>query len=344
MSGKSGGQQESGFLIEVDAEQVQTLASHLKKFKLRANVQIRVVEESEWGVWSAWGQDEGTTTTHSIHSSPPPLDPDAEAQIGCEDLRAPGMGRRIVLPGGTSEEKDKAKSRLHVAGMEVPVGCYTVRRILHGVAEGQAEIVREKALPLESNLDYMGGIDFRKGCYVGQELTIRTRHTGVVRKRILPVLLNTIPGRLHGTTLVGPPMTTLEYVPEGQVWGAWPFPAQHTPLPPRGAAITKTDGKKGNVGKWLGGVGNVGLALCKLQDMTGRHTPHSVDLRITWESGTGAGAGAGVGASKGKAKPEEKLEENNPTQEATVQDVKVEEVSVMAFVPSWHPSSTSEEE
>ena len=48
--------------------------------------------------------------------------------------------------------------------------------------EGQIEIPKETALPLESNIDIMGGIDFRKGCYVGQELTIRTHHTGVVRE------------------------------------------------------------------------------------------------------------------------------------------------------------------
>jgi len=43
---------------------------------------------------------------------------------------------------------------------------------------------------MDSNLDVMGGLDFRKGCYVGQELTVRTYHTGVVRKRILPVLIH----------------------------------------------------------------------------------------------------------------------------------------------------------
>ena len=106
---------------------------------------------------------------------------------------------------------------------------YTIRRILNGIPEGIEDMWPEQSLPLESNFDYMNGgkakipgeifclrnikknvyirfyinalnsnllfffltkiVDFRKGCYVGQELTIRTYHTGVVRKRILPVQL-----------------------------------------------------------------------------------------------------------------------------------------------------------
>lgn len=78
---------------------------------------------------------------------------------------------------------------------------------MHGVPEGIDDIVPGSAFPMESNLDVMGGrkllqtfgviiyslvfplVDFRKGCYVGQELTVRTYHTGAVRKRILPVQL-----------------------------------------------------------------------------------------------------------------------------------------------------------
>lgn len=86
---------------------------------------------------------------------------------------------------------------------------YTIHRFLHGVPEGSVELQPLNALPLNSNMDLMGGsenttliifpsiprltflfpVDFRKGCYVGQELTVRTYHTGVIRKRIYPVQL-----------------------------------------------------------------------------------------------------------------------------------------------------------
>ena len=71
---------------------------------------------------------------------------------------------------------------------------YTLRRSLLGVAETPEELVPGQALPLEASLELQYGVDFRKGCYVGQELTARTHHTGVVRKRVVPVLLYELDG------------------------------------------------------------------------------------------------------------------------------------------------------
>lgn len=290
---------EPRFLIEVDAREVERLAAHLRRFKLRAKVTVRVLEEGEYGVWGLWGHE-------------PLAKAWLRTEIGCEDTRAPGMGRRLILPGGIKPEREDGKDSAGW-GREASVGSYEVRRILSGVAEGQGEILREAALPLESNMDYMGGIDFRKGCYVGQELTIRTRHTGVVRKRILPV-------QLYSADSDQPPPETLKYTRAGssssEIAGssssASPFPL---PLPPPSTNIWRVDPKGRSAGKWLGGVGNIGLALCRLETMT--------DTVLT------DGGNTWLPQHEFKASWEEE-------EEGREDGVKAREVKVKAFVPTWH--------
>merc|ERR1719266_1315628 len=67
---------------------------------------------------------------------------------------------------------------------------YQVLRYRQGIPEGSLEIPPGKCTPLEYNIEYMHGVSFHKGCYIGQELTARTHHTGVIRKRILPLTLS----------------------------------------------------------------------------------------------------------------------------------------------------------
>lgn len=104
---------------------------------------------------------------------------------------------------------------------------------------------------MEYNIDLAGGIDFKKGCYVGQELTIRTKHTGVVRKRLLPIRM---------ARPIGP-----DYQPEnGRIIKA-----------------LDVDGsfKKGRAaGKFVAGVGDTAIALCRVEHMT--------SMRVSAEGGT----------------------------------------------------------
>ena len=258
-------EKDGGFLIEVDADEVDSLYRQLKRYKLRAKVGLRVVDQGEWMAWSAWGDaQQGKAMSYT-------------------DSRLPDgiMGSRVLMSGDAKPPLD-----LEEASSEA----YDLRRILLGVPEGQKEIIKESALPQESNIDYMGGVDFRKGCYVGQELTIRTHHTGVVRKRILQV-------QLFGMQEQQPEI--LKYDENSSLM-----------IPPPGANISRV-GKKGrSAGKWLGGVGNVGLALCRLEVMTdtvltdagGQWSPDH-EFKVVWQDEAGG---------------------------------EQREVKVKAFVPEWH--------
>ncbi|PYI09002.1 hypothetical protein BO78DRAFT_309562 [Aspergillus sclerotiicarbonarius CBS 121057] len=272
---------ELAWLVEVDKNEVTSLMKHLKKHKLRAKLKLRAIDDGERTVWASWQDhsEPGWATYNLDSQSLSPFSSPSATVTGCVDTRAPGFGSRLVTPGAEDLRTHLAEEG-EVSGSEVELGTYTVRRMLHGVAEGQSEIIRESSLPLECNMDMNRGIDFRKGCYVGQELTIRTHHTGVVRKRILPVQL--YEGSQEGLESADTPV----YDPSVEVG-----------LPPSGSNISKVSARKGrSAGKFLGGVGNIGLALCRLEMMTdvaltGEGTQYSPDqeFKVSW---TGAEDGS----------------------------------------------------
>lgn len=231
--------EEPGFLVEFDGGDVEMFMRHVKRHKLRAKLGMRLLEEGEMEVWSAWREDERWTAHTSSAGT---------GNIGLTDCRAPGMGQRLLLPPSSSGS-GLVGNVAELEGMEeAPLNAYTIRRYLRGVPEGQKEIPREELLPMNANFDLMKGIDFKKGCYVGQELTIRTHHTGVVRRRILPVAL-------YDRAADAP--EKLEY--DGTNTFAQP---EHD------ADVRRDDKKKRATGKLIGSVGNVGLGMCRLEQMT----------------------------------------------------------------------------
>lgn len=235
--------------IEVDAGEMDLLKKHLKRHKLRSKLAIdSVPAEGPEGirVWAAWGDAHENVKQWS-------------EVAGMEDPRAPGMYRYLA----NADRETIAEGLQSVKSLH-----YNVQRYIHGVPEGQKDIPREGALPMEVNIDLNGGIDFKKGCYVGQELTIRTKHTGVVRKRILPVLLHTKDAAKAGIAARINP---------------WDIDLSFEPRPPVGADIKQLDDtgaiKKGRAtGKIIASIGNVGLATCRLENMT--------PLKVTAEGGT----------------------------------------------------------
>ena len=322
------------FLIEVDATQVDALAKHLKRYMLRSKLRLRVLDEDECVAWHAW-DDRGNASGPGLSALLAPSEKPGAGPVILRDDRAPGLGYR-VLSGGTRSGNGSGSGSPVPAPLQAAAGelglehaddaAYRVRRYLLGVPEGQGEIPRGDALPLESNMDLMGGIDFRKGCYVGQELTIRTRHRGVVRKRILPCVLYGGAAAGDGGDAGTQPPESLEYVP-GWTTGPGGVAAEDVP---HDLSIGR-EGKRGrSAGNWLAGVGNVGLALCRLQIMTDVQLPGDTavapfdptnEFVMKWGSevkegsdkaeGEGGSDGVGAGAGAGKA------------------------VKIKAFVPGW---------
>jgi len=96
----------------------------------------------------------------------------AEISGGYRDPRSPEIGWRSI--GAAAGE---------AAG-------YDAARIAAGLADSEADLGSGEFFPHEANLDQLGGVNFRKGCYVGQEVVSRMEHRGTARSRILPVAVD----------------------------------------------------------------------------------------------------------------------------------------------------------
>lgn len=314
----AGGEGDWACFIEVDGACVDSLHRVLKRHKLRSKIKLRVVDEGEWGVWGAWS----ASTIDSLSAG------DNGKVVYMPDTRVPGFGgHRLLVSGSSSGSGEEALAPLLATLERVTPRDYQVRRYLHGLAEGPLEIRPEEALPLESNIDLMHGVDFRKGCYVGQELTIRTKHTGVVRKRILPVRLYDLRSEEPESLefVEGEGIVKAEDVPEGVADvkkiadGAQQQDAEagQAAAPP---ARRRKDGR--SAGKWLAGVGNVGLALCRLEMMT--------DVKVAAE-GMGPASGGYQSGMKFGLKWTVEGEDGE------------KDVGIKAFVPEWHRLRAEEE-
>lgn len=190
---------EGEFLLDVDSAVAKVVKKHLSLYKVRRKIAINVLEDHN--VHAVFPEVEGGDEEHTGHrlvtrSSEPgstfcdggevmtALSLPGESPA-LADPRVPALGYRLILPA--------SQDPLQVLPESVQP-CHSSRftqlRYQLGVAEGSLETPLGKSLPLEYNLDYMHGVSFHKGCYIGQELTARTHHTGVIRKRILPLILS----------------------------------------------------------------------------------------------------------------------------------------------------------
>jgi folate-binding protein YgfZ len=98
------------------------------------------------------------------------------------DPRLAELGLRVIAPAGTVAAALEAKGF-----SAAPDHAYDALRLSLGVPDGSRDLPVEKALLLESGFDELHGVDWNKGCYMGQELTARTKYRGLIKRRLFPV-------------------------------------------------------------------------------------------------------------------------------------------------------------
>jgi folate-binding protein YgfZ len=156
-----------GFLIDCPRALAQDLATKLGFYKLRAKVTVENLSDS-LGVMTAWDGD-------------PTVKPD----LSYADPRQAALGWRILIP-----EELKQKVADLIGAELVDSGRYEAHRIASGAPRGGLDFTYGDAFPHETNMDRLRGVDFDKGCYVGQEVVSRMQHRGTARTRTVKVLLD----------------------------------------------------------------------------------------------------------------------------------------------------------
>jgi len=183
-------------LLDVEAAQAPMLVQRLSRYRLRSKVALRATDMATHAAWDgAW--DGGG--------------------IAAPDPRLPEAGWRVLadtpLPASATAEDWDA----HRMGLGLP--------------DGGRDMEAEKSVLLEAGFDELNGVSWSKGCYMGQELTARTKYRGLIKRRLVPVTV------------------------EG-------------PLPERGTPILNGDGRE--VGTMRSGRDTQGLATLRLEALAGK--------------------------------------------------------------------------
>ena len=165
-------------LLDCEAARLEDLKKRLSLYKLRSKVTVRDVSESRF-VAAFFG--EGALDRLGLPSEAGKSAPLDGGRVAV-DPRLGELGARAVMI------RSDVPPALNLQGFARATRAdYDHLRISLGVPDGSRDLQVEKAILLENGFDELHGIDWDKGCFMGQELTARTRYRGLVKKRLLPV-------------------------------------------------------------------------------------------------------------------------------------------------------------
>jgi tRNA-modifying protein YgfZ len=153
-----------GFFLDTPLARAAMLVERLNIYKLRAKVMIEDLSQT-LGVLAAWDGD-GTTKYGLCYADP----------------RLPALGLRLMIPPHLADAAAAEFGATLVTAID-----YDAHRIALGVPQGGVDFSYGDAFPHETDMDQLGGVDFAKGCYVGQEVVSRMEHRGTARTRAVPI-------------------------------------------------------------------------------------------------------------------------------------------------------------
>lgn len=168
---------DGGFLIDGEADRLSDLLRRLKLYRLRAKVTLEDRSET-FAVVAANGA--GAAARLGLAPEAGRAGPFAGG-IAFVDPRRPELGARAILP------RDRLDALAAAGFAEGDLEAYDEQRIALAVPDGSRDMAVEGTILLENGFEELGGVDFTKGCFIGQEVTARTKYRGLLKKRLVPV-------------------------------------------------------------------------------------------------------------------------------------------------------------
>ena len=154
-----------GFFLDCPRALASALVEKLNFYKLRAKVICEDLS-NVLGVMAIW---DGTA--------------ESEYGLSYPDPRLPALGSRIMLPPHLAEE-----AAADLGGMLAGADAYEAHRIALGVPRGGLDFIYGDTFSHEADMDQLNGVDFGKGCYIGQEVVSRVEHRASARSRVVPIV------------------------------------------------------------------------------------------------------------------------------------------------------------
>jgi tRNA-modifying protein YgfZ len=161
--------------LDAEAARLGDLRRRLSMYRLRAKVEI--AERPELAVAAVFGG--GALAALGLRDEPGEVR-NLDGGVALVDPRLAKLGARIILDR-------EGLARLGAGLTQVDFAAYDRHRLALGIPDGSRDLVPDKSILLEAGFDELNGVDWQKGCYVGQELTARTKYRGLIKKRLFPV-------------------------------------------------------------------------------------------------------------------------------------------------------------
>jgi folate-binding protein YgfZ len=163
--------------LDAEAARLADLKKRLSIYRLRAKASL--AERPDLAVAVVFGDE--ALSALGLSGAPGSARPFGSG-VALVDPRLAALGARTIL------SRETARAVLADVGLaEGGFETYDRLRLSLGIPDGSRDLVLEKSTLLESGFDELNGVDWQKGCYIGQELTARTKYRGLIKKRLMPV-------------------------------------------------------------------------------------------------------------------------------------------------------------